>query len=352
MPVSVIVGGQYGSEGKGKIALFVAKSENATVVIRVGGPNSGHTGFDEHQHSWVLRQLPAAALAKDALIVLPAGSLIDPDILRAEVEELRIDSSRLLIDSQATVVLPRHREQEGEEGLVGRIGSTASGTGAALRDRISRGTAHVMAAEHPYLRSFTRPFVAEVLRDHLRRGERIVVEGTQGFGLSLWHGMAYPHATGRDTTAASFISEAGLAPHDVDDVVLVIRSFPIRVGGNSGPLENEIDWRTLATEAGLPSDYTELTSATRRVRRVARFHPDVVQRAVLVNQPHRLVMNHVDYVDPAVRTGGLGDKGRAFIQIVEQAIARRIDLIGIGPNQLVDLRTGNASLEANYANLA
>ena len=335
MPVSVVVGGQYGSEGKGKVALFAAETLRASAVVRVGGPNSGHTGVDLAGKRWVLRQLPAASLAPNTLIVLPAGSLIDPDILMREVEALKIVPDRLVIDGQATIVLPRHRAEEADEHLTEKIGSTGSGTGAALRERISRNQAHELATNYPSLRRFVHPFSAGVLREHLARGNRIVVEGTQGFGLSIWHGAAYPHATSRDTTAACFISEAGLAPHDVDDVILVLRSFPIRVGGNSGPIENEIDWPTLTKEAGLPPNFVELTSATKRVRRVARFHPDIVRRAITLNQPHRIVMNHLDYVDPSATPAGLTVRGLAFVRDIEEKIGREIDLVGLGPRMLI-----------------
>jgi adenylosuccinate synthase len=232
---------------------------------------------------WVLRQLPAASLARDALIILPAGSLIDPLLLEAEVKRLGIDRDRLFIDSQASIVMRHHREQELAEGLDDRIGSTASGTGAALRERISRSANHVMAADHPSTKPYVRESCSEMLRSLISQGARVVIEGTQGFGLSLWHGSNYPYLTSRDTTAAGFVAETVLAPHDVDDVIVVVRSFPIRVGGNSGKLDHEIDWRTVAVQARLPLDYVELTSATRRIRRVARFDPGIVRRAITAN---------------------------------------------------------------------
>jgi adenylosuccinate synthase len=166
-----------------------------------------------------------------------------------------------------------------------------------------------------------------------------VIEGTQGFGLSIWHGSAFPNATSRDTTAANFVAETGLAPHDVDDVVLAIRSFPIRVGGNSGPLQNEIDWPTLAHEARLRPDHVELTSATKRIRRVARFHADVVRQAIAVNRPHRIVMNHLDYVDPDVKSGVLSTKALRFLIDVERMIERKIDLAGVSPHSLIEVET-------------
>ena len=149
MPVSVVVGGQFGSEGKGKVALHIAQTREAAAVVRVGGPNSGHTAVDADGSVWSFRQLPAAALARHPLIILPAGSLIDPELLMAEVGRLRVEPDRLLIDAKATIILPYHGEQELQEGLDQRIGSTASGTGAALKERISRSSGHMLAADHP-----------------------------------------------------------------------------------------------------------------------------------------------------------------------------------------------------------
>ena len=180
MPVSVVIGGQFGSEGKGKVALHVAQTTQAVAVVRVGGPNSGHTAVDADGSVWTFRQLPAAALARQALVILPAGSLIDPGLLMAEVELLRVDRERLLIDSRATVVMPHHREQELAEGLKERIGSTASGTGAALRERLSRSPNHIIAADHPSTKPYVRESCSEVLRDALIHGHRVVIEGTQG----------------------------------------------------------------------------------------------------------------------------------------------------------------------------
>lgn len=339
MPISVVVGGQYGSEGKGKIALHIAQATKAAAVVRVGGPNSGHTGVDSQGRSWIFRQLPASCLAKDALVILPAGSLIDTEILKREVDEVQLDEARLFIDRRATVVTQAHRRAESDEGIVESIGSTGSGTGAALRERLSRSRSHMLASDDSYLKKFIHPFVPDLLRSLLSQGKRVVIEGTQGFGLSIWHGPAFPNATSRDATAANFVAEAGLAPHDVDDVVLAIRSFPIRVGGNSGPLENEIDWPTLASEAKLPSSHVELTSATKRVRRVARFHPEIVRQAITVNRPHRIVMNHLDYIDSDTKSGWASDKAVKFLGDVERMIDCKIDLVGVSPKSLIEAGT-------------
>ncbi len=177
------------------------------------------------------------------------------------------------------------------------------------------------------------------MRDRLAAGERIVIEGTQGFGLSLLHSTEYPYVTSRDTTAAAFVSETGLSPLDVDDIVLVIRAFPIRVAGNSGPLLNEIEWQTLSSEAGSSIPIVEYTSVTRSIRRVARFHPDVVRQAIIVNRPTRVVLNHLDYIDTLCASlNALSDKAKDFVDTVEASLNAPIHYFGFGAASLI-LRT-------------
>src|SRR5260370_16181906 len=103
MPISVVVGGQFGSEGKGKVAFEIASKQNAAIVVRVGGTNSGHTAVDETGRTWALRQLPASILARQAMAILPAGAIIDPEIFRKELDELKLDTGRILVSPYATI---------------------------------------------------------------------------------------------------------------------------------------------------------------------------------------------------------------------------------------------------------
>jgi adenylosuccinate synthase len=170
-------------------------------------------------------------------------------------------------------------------------------------------------------------------------GVRVIVEGTQGFGLSVLHTPHYPYATSRDCSAAGALAEAGLSPRDVDEVVLVLRTFPIRVGGNSGPLPHEIDWETVATESGSAGPLAEYTSVTGRLRKVARFDPTIVKRAIEVNNPSLIVMNHIDYVDAECsRLGTLTERARGFVHDTSAALGVPIDLVGVGPTAIVDLK--------------
>ncbi|TLS67038.1 hypothetical protein FEF65_08810 [Mariprofundus erugo] len=328
MPVTVVIGGQFGSEGKGKVSHFFAREQNATIAIRVGGTNSGHTVIDENGRPVILRQLPTASLLPDVVAVLPAGAYIDPVILKDEMELLGISPDRVVIDPNAMVISSEDIDSEKCGDLRSTIGSTASGTGAAVQRRISRNKDVILAKDHPELMQLTKPTVP-LLRSALDKGERVIIEGTQGYGLSLIHSPFYPFVTSRDTSAAAFIAEAGISPFDVDDVILVLRSFPIRVAGNSGPLNREVDWQEVSRSAG--TDVLELSSVTRMKRRVAEFDSEIVKQAIAANRPTKIVLNHIDYID----NGKASQLALGFVEGVEKEIGCLIDFLGFGQDSLI-----------------
>ena len=165
-----------------------------------------------------------------------------------------------------------------------------------------------------------------------------MVEGTQGFGLSLLDSGYWPKVTSRPTTAAAALSEAGLSPIDVDDVTVVLRSFPIRVAGNSGDLPNETSWQAIRELTDSKKDMTEYTTVSKRVRRVGRFDPEVVVRSIKANRPTRLVMNHLDYVGKKEEFDHADSLVGRFISEVEQEIGRKIDWFGFSPFGMVERR--------------
>ena len=335
MPVTVVVGGQFGSEGKGKVAHILARDEGATAAVRVGGTNSGHTVISPGGNPLVFRQLPTAALLPDVMCILSAGSYVDPDILFQEIAVAGLTDDRLFIDPNAMIITAHERQEEQKSSLRQSIGSTASGTGAAVQRRIDRDPSGRLAKHEERLSCFIKPTVP-YMRDQLAAGKRILIEGTQGFGLSLLHSSDYPYVTSRDTTAAAFVSEAGLSPFDVDDIVLVLRAFPIRVGGHSGPLPEETDWDTISHLSGSSMSVSEHTSVTKTLRRVGFFHPDVVRQAIMVNRPTRIVLNHLDYVDSSCRhSNALSKKSSHFVEEVESQINMSFDYLGFGPSSFI-----------------
>ena len=332
MPVTVVVGGQFGSEGKGKVAHARAAGTGAGFAVRVGGSNSGHTAVADGE-AIALRQVPTPALLPHRPVsVLPPGAYLDVPILMAEVERLGLEPGRLVVDPLAMVVEPSDRALEAGGDLRARIGSTQSGTGAAVARRVMRGPDVRLARDEPALAPFLQS-TAPILRRALDRGERVVIEGTQGFGLSVLHNAAYPYATSRDTTAAAAVSEAGLSPLDVDEVVLVVRAYPIRVGGASGPLPRETTWESVAARSG-GGPLEEYTTVTGRLRRVADFDPAVVRAAIAANAPTHLVLNHVDYVDAQCREGEPSGAAWAFARWVGDGVGRHVDYVGTGPAHL------------------
>jgi len=335
MPVTVIVGGQFGSEGKGKVAHALALRQSATVAVRVGGPNSGHTVIDPSGSPIILRQLPTAAILPGVTCVLGAGSYVDPDLLLREIGRIGLRPDRLKIDPNAAVITAREKEEEASTTLRRDIGSTLSGTGAAVGRRVARVRSLRLAKDEPLLKAFLGD-ACHLLRNTLDHGERVIVEGTQGFGLSLLHSPNFPFVTSRDTTAAGFIAEAGLSPMDVDSIVLVIRTFPIRVSGNSGPLPNEIDWETVQAQSLSLTKIVERTSVTRAIRRVGRFDAEIVRRAIVVNRPNLIALNHLDYIDAAVsERNEMTPKAAAFVADVESRLDAPINYLGFGASSLV-----------------
>lgn len=337
MPVSIVVGGQFGSEGKGKVSLELVRmaTERRLAVVRVGGPNSGHTGYDRAGRKFALRQLPAGAIDRNVDVVFPAGSYIDVDVLLSEIDELDYPRDRIFVSPYANIITPEQKAWEVEAGLVSGIGSTGSGVGAAVMAQVAREASNFPLHRHDAahcgaLDSFLHDTTA-LMRGWLDTGARIIIEGTQGFGLSLYDGGYWPKATSRATTAAAALAETGLSPMDVDNVVLVIRSYPIRVAGNSGPLPGETSWEAISESIEAQSDLREFTTVTKKLRRVGHFDAFVVKAAISSNNPTVIVLNHLDYVVSGHIDYAGHAKAAKFVTEVEREIGRRIDHLGFSP---------------------
>lgn len=340
MSLWVVVGGQFGSEGKGKVSAFITKHENIDICIRCGGPNSGHTFVNEHGQVVLLRQLPTGFVNPRTRLLIPAGALIDPIVLKQEIDYLNLPPDRIGIDRHCFIIEERDKEQERALGLRERLSSTLCGVGAAQARRILRGEGARLAkdvtATHPWIEQYLTD-VSRELNEGLDRGKKALIEGTQGFGLSLYHSGFYPKTTSRDTTAAGFLSEVGVSPRLVTEIVLVFRTFPIRVAGDqAGPLKDEITWEQLQEESGYPHPIEEYTSVTRKLRRVARFDWELARRAVMLNRPTCLALNGLDYIDyedcRARNKAALSDKSRKFVAELEECCRVGVGFIGVGPS--------------------
>lgn len=353
MPATIVVGGQYGSEGKGKVVALLAGRAESPWIVRCGGPNSGHT-VTINGSEVALRQIPSCTEPERAILCVAAGCAIDEEVILREIDLLRIDQARVIIDPRAVLVRDEDREAEARE--LERIASTCSGTGSALLRRMSRRADVLLARDSKRLANRCRiETVAPLLHHALEMGNDILVEGTQGFGLSLLHGFDYPFVTSRDTTAAGFAMEVGLSPRSIDKIVLVIRTFPIRVGGTSGPFSNEITWEDIRVLSGAPKAKPEFTSVTKRLRRVARFDMAAVKTACRYNCPTSVAVMGLDRLDYEVT--GVTDVARLtpitrrFLVTLEEETGVPVEFGGTGFGTFDVISIPTRSLQAVHANV-
>mgnify|MGYP001578541964 CR=1 FL=1 len=337
MSAEVLIGGQFGSEGKGKVAAYLAPEHD--MAIRTGGSNAGHT-IEHEGKIYKLQTIPCSFINQNCLLAIGAGGVIDLDILKREIQECEITPERLIVDPQAGIIDESHSQSERE--LKNRIGSTGKGVGAAVAAKVWRDPNFKLARDIPELQQYLGD-VAMRANQLLDSGKKVFLEGTQGFGLSLHHGI-YPYVTSRDTTAGTIIGDAGVSPRSVEDITMVIRTYPIRVAGNSGPLPNETDWETVTQESGYPEPLIERTTVTKNVRRVAHFDFDLVKRATMINRPTQIALMFADYLDHGDKGkrdyDDLSDKSKDFIKKIEDETGVPVTLIGTGANNIdiIDLR--------------
>lgn len=303
-----VIGAQWGSEGKGKVACALASMRSYAAMVRAGGPNAGHRVELPNGEFKVLRHLPSAsALARPgtALCIGP-GAVIDLAVLAGEVPLVPPECS-LVIDPRAAIVDEESRRME-HDSMLQQVGSTMTGTGGAMARRTLRtGLTMELAAldDIPELAALGSRLriepVARAVREAATRGS-VLFEGTQGMELSLLHGP-YPHVTSRDVSPAGLLSECGIPPDVPATWHVVARTYPIRVGGPSGPMPGECEWSDVAKTSGILADDLrgkERTSVTNRLRRVARWRPgqlfEVVRRSIRNPQAAVAWITFADYL--------------------------------------------------------
>lgn len=346
--LTVLVGGQYGSEGKGAIAAYVANDYQ--VHVRVGSPNAGHTIYwNGEKH--VMQSIPCGWINPNANIVIGRGALLNmKQFMKELVHIMRYYPDfmdRLHIDPEAGILDEKFHEEEG--GTSGemhrRIGSTGEGVGPARVARIQRDPANFrqfkdIAAEYGLedCLSENTPALIAAAQDS---GCNVLIEGTQGSALSLLHSF-WPYCTSIDTNAAGIISEVGIAPSRVTDVLMVCRTYPIRVHGNSGPMKGEIDWGEIKDKDG-NSIKPEKTTVTKKVRRIAEWDDELFAKSCLLNAPTEIALTFADYIDPNLygctnpEQVMHSDKLDAFLKEHLPGMEDKLKYIGTGPNSVVEV---------------
>jgi len=332
MPSTVVVGGFFGDEGKGKIISYLAKKDNPTIVVRGGaGPNAGHTIKDGNT-TYKVRMLPSGFLNKNARVMIGPGVVVDPQVFLKEIQEFGV-SGRAFMDNHCGIIEQNHLDQDSKGRLKEKIGSTGSGTGPANAERAMRTLK--MAKDVESLSSYIKD-VPDEINSALKNKEEILVEGTQGTHLSLWHGT-YPFVTSKDVTAAGICADVGLGPKSVNEVLVVFKAYLTRVG--TGPMPGE-----LGAEETEKKGWAEFGTVTGRPRRAAEFDFNLARRAVMLNSATQIAITKLDVRFPecsGVKSmNELSSDAKSFIKNIEEKLEVPVTLIGTGPfvDDVVDLR--------------
>ena len=416
-PIQIVQGGQYGSEAKGAIAGELVIREKIDIAVRTGASNAGHTVYYRGE-PFVMRQLPVGWVSPETQLVIGAGALIDPQVLLDEINNIQARTGidlrpRLLVDYRAYLHLHKELERAREANRHLLIGSTGKGCSEAVISRLRlRGHENntVLAKyKEVGLDDINITDTESYLNKSWDEGAKIQLEGTQGQLLDLFLGP-YPYVTHKSASPSTWLSECGLSPALPTDIVMVIRTFPIRVAGNSGPLPLETDWWSLAEDinaklepaylvepsalaafrravremafgytlpsgsdgtdqhlwssedrvlhadalsnlyanalSGLGADTVaelrkliELTTVTKKPRRIARlFLPDLARSARQI-RPHRVAVTFMNYLFPSLWDMDIPitEEERGFITEVSHACKSPVFMINRGPNCCVEV---------------
>jgi len=332
MPCSVVVCGFFGDTGKGKVISYLALKDKLDITARAGvGPNAGHTVIFEGK-KYGLSMLPSAFTYKKCRLLIGPGVLINPEVLTREIQQTET-RDRVGVDPQCAIIEPRHIEADKAGHLAQDIKTTGTGTGPCNAERALRKVK--LAKDVTELKKYLTDVPLEVNKA-IDNGKEVLIEGTQGTYLSLYHGT-YPYVTSKDVTASAACSDVGVGPTKIDDAIIVFKAFTTRVG--AGPLANEV-----SLEEAEKRGWVEYGTVTGRPRRAAPFSFELAKRAVMLNGATQAALTKIDVLFPECKGarayGKLSKEAKAFVDKIEKEIRIPVTLIGTGPDasEMVDRR--------------
>lgn len=332
MSCTVVVDGFFGDGGKGKVVSYLAVAEDISVCARGGvGPNAGHTVVKDGKE-YKLRMVPCGFVNPRTLQLIGPGVVVNPEVFFREVEMTGTEG-RVGLDPQCAIIEQKHIDQDRRGHLKNKIGTTGTGTGPCNADRALR--VAKMARDVPELKPYLKD-VPLLVNSALDREGNVILEGTQGTFISLFHG-GYPYVTSKDVCAAGICSDVGVGPTRVNEVVMVCKSYVTRVG--EGPLEGEI-----GPEEAKKRGWDEYGTVTGRQRRAAPFNYGLAKRAAMINGATQLAVTKFDVLYPETAgSSSYGDvppKARKFIETIEERVGLPVTLIGTGRSveEIIDRR--------------
>ncbi len=329
MGVDVVIGGQGGDEGKGKISSYLSLKNNYDICMRVSAPQAGHSVYFNGGRLGIAL-LPCGFVNKKSRLLLGSGALISLEKLLNEINFLKISEERLGIDGKATIVTENHvKEELSNSHLMSTIGSVGKGISSCRRDKIMRKEDLVFAKDVEELSNYITNTKKEVYSVLEKKGN-VLLESDHGAKLDLIHGE-YPYVTSKSTNASSVLGEAGIGPREVRDVYAVFKPYVTRVG--PGPLEEEIfDEEALHWAHNLGG---ERGTVSKRKRRLGKFEWDKALEVIKMNSATKLAFSHMDCFKHIGNYLGY-NKSKDFLADVEKKLCSRypypkISLLSYGP---------------------
>lgn len=331
---TVVAGAFWGDEGKGKVISYLALKDKVDVCVRTGSVNAAHTVHFKGRR-YALHVVPSTFIYDSCrLLIGPGANVHVPQFLK-EVEETGVEG-RIGVDRQASIIEPHHSELDKSDGHLRSLGTTGWGVGPAVQERAKRSAK--LAKDVAELKGFLADAVEEV-NDAIDADKTVVLEGTQGLMLSLYHG-SYPYVTSRDTSAAAICSESGVGPSRVDRILVVFKAFITRVGAGDLPGE-------LSKEEAERRGWFETAAGTGRERRSAPFNFDLARRVAKIHGATEAAVTKLDILYPSCKNATdydrLPQEARDFIAKVEEATGVRVTIVGTGPGALdiIDRRSSS-----------
>lgn len=286
----VLVDGQFGSTGKGLLASALAALHHRPMVTSNAGPNSGHT-FYHNGEKHVLTQLPTYGvkqhlLGKECHIHMNSGAVIDAAKLVEEIQ--KYEGINVSLSPYASIADP-----SGELDLTLGIGSTGKGTGAGIANKVMRKSYGIVESIQKITQITDVPLTkTNKVYDCDPLTQKIFVEVSQGYSLGIDAGF-YPYCTSRNCTVGQALSDAALHPDYYAGSIMTVRTYPIRVGGNSGPGyedQQEISWNDIGVEP-------ELTTVTGKQRRLFTWSDIQYRESLEANRPQVVFLNFANYLE-------------------------------------------------------
>lgn len=341
--LSLLTDIQFGSTGKGAVMQRMVSQYD--YAVRVGAIQAGHTIY-VNGNKYPMQSIPCLWHDPNVKLIIGANGMIRKDIFEREVQWIKDagfeTEGRIFIDFACGIMDESHAEREAKKSGVSGRASTFKGVGEATADKARRYLSIARDTEWclPYLTD-----TVEMLNNALKLGKRVIIEGTQGAGLSLstgrWGGNPfYPQCTSREVTPAGLMADVGINPGitkfaDIETIG-VMRTYPIRIAGDSGPMGKELTWKEITQQSGSPEPIEEITTVTKKVRRVAELDIAWTKEVINYVNPDWIALTFIDYIDYQDHNKNkwedLTDRTKLFVNNLEEQLGIPIKVLSTGPN--------------------